>query len=427
MARSLLGRIADSFAPTNLATPVPFSRRHSYTGTGHEGGSRYDMGAQLRSMGSVGTLFAIVDKLSNSTASVEWELWRKAPSGKPEDRVQVTSHAALDLWNKANDFMAGQLYVEIFQQHLELTGEAYWVIVRGMGIPLEMWPVKPSRMTPNPHPTEYLIGWIYTAPDGQKIPLGIDEVIQLRKPDPDNSYRGMSPVQALLRDIESSRHAAEYTRNFFVNGAMPGGLIEFPVALDDPAYERFRDRWAEQHQGVRNAHRVALIEHGGKWIDRKFTMADMQLSELRKLSSEAIREAYGFPKAMLGTVDDVNRANAEAGAAMYKEELIVPRSDRIKGALNHRLLPMFGDTAIDLEFDYASPVPANREADNAERTSKAGAYLALIKAGADPEDAAAAVGLPILRNNGLPQAFPGERAGVQDRLTRGNVTVGSDG
>ena len=54
---------------------------------------------------------------------------RPSPRAK-EDRIEVTSHAALDLWNKPNKFMPRQEFVETFQQHVDLTGEACWVIAR---------------------------------------------------------------------------------------------------------------------------------------------------------------------------------------------------------------------------------------------------------------------------------------------------------
>ncbi len=48
--------------------------------------------------------------------------------------------------------------------------------------------------------------------------------------------------------------------------AEPGGIIEVPTPLSDPDFDQLRDRWNEQHRGVANAHRVAILEHG-KWIE----------------------------------------------------------------------------------------------------------------------------------------------------------------
>ena len=67
MARTLLGALFNR-------TPVPYVSGRSNLSipwrapTGAE--------AQMRAMGTVGTLFAIVNRTSNATALVEWKLYR---------------------------------------------------------------------------------------------------------------------------------------------------------------------------------------------------------------------------------------------------------------------------------------------------------------------------------------------------------------
>jgi HK97 family phage portal protein len=347
-------------------------------------------------MGAVGTLFNIVSTTSQAVAEVEWKLWRKAKSGKPEDRKEVTSHAALDVWNKPNSFFTRQELVESVQQHIDLTGEGWCVVGRNpkaRTIPLELWPVRPDRMTPVASPTEFLTGYIYTSPDGEQVPLERDSVLMLRMPNPEDPYRGMGPVQAILTDIDSAKYSAEWNRNFFLNSAEPGGIIEVPTRLGDGEWKEMVTRWREQHQGVANAHRVAVIEQG-KWVNRTFSMRDMQFVELRNVSKEIIREAFGFPKFASGEVDDVNRATAEASANWFAARLTVPRLKRWKGLLNNDLLPLFGGAGQGLEFDYESPVTEDEEAENAERTSKATAAKTYIDAGFTGDSVKDALELP---------------------------------
>jgi hypothetical protein len=184
-----------------------------------------------------------------------------------------------------------------------------------------------------------------------------------------------------------------WNRNFFHNDASPGGIIEVDKRLDEGEFDEMTRRWREQHQGVRNAHRVAVIEQG-KWVDRSFSMRDMQFSELRNVSRELIREAFGYPKPMLGSVDDINRANAEAGELVFARWVLKQRLERIKGALNHDYLPLFGVT--DLEFDYEDPTPQDRAADLAERQAAIDMAISLIEAGFDAAEVLKFLGLPDL-------------------------------
>ncbi|MGE5827664.1 MAG: phage portal protein [Micromonosporaceae bacterium] len=362
---------------------------------------------QMKAYGTVGTLFSIVHRTSNATSQVNWRLWRQAPN--PIDRVEVTSHAALDVWNRPNAFMTRQELVEVGQQHIDLTGEG-WIVAAGnprfpKAGPLELWPVRPDRMAPVPHSTEYLSGYVYTGPNGEQVPLRTDSVLFLRMPNPLDPYRGLGPVQAALVDLDSSRYSAEWNRNFFLNSAEPGGIIEVDKRLTDDEFNELTSRWREQHQGIAQAHRVAVLEQG-KWVDKKYTQKDMQFVELRTLSRDFIREAFGISKFALGDIDDVNRASAVAAADWFARYLTLERLERWKGMLNADFLPLFGTTAKGLEFDYDSPIPDDPERTNAERESKANAAKTYIDAGAKAESVKKALDLPEALQFEAPQPAP---------------------
>jgi len=384
----------------SLLAPL-FNKAPAYVGASAGTGlfsrlmGRNDATAQMAAMGSVGTLFNIVSTTSQAVAEVEWKLWRKAKSGNKDDRTEVTSHAALDVWNKPNKFMTGQELRESVQQHIDLTGEG-WCYVgrndRARSLPLELWPVRPDRISPVPSVEDFIAGYIYTTPDGLAVPWETDQVLMLRMPNPLDPYRGMGPVQAILTDIDSSKYSAEWNRNFFLNSAQPGGIIQVDKRLSDDEWKEMTARWREQHQGVSNAHRVAVIEQG-EWKTVNFSMRDMQFVELRTVAKETIREAFGFPKFAAGEVQDVNRASADASAAWFAKRLTVPRLQRWKGMANNDFLPLFGGDP-NLEFDFESPVAEDEEAENAERGSKATAAKTYIDAGFTADSVVEALDLP---------------------------------
>ena len=378
-------------AAVRNGTPIPFSSRaFSFPWIPQRGQER-----QLKTMGSVGTLFGIVNRTSNATAQVEWCLYRKSASGDPEKRTKITRHAALDLWNKPNPFMPRQEFVETCQQHVDLTGEGWWVVgtdPRAPTLPLSLWPVRPDRMAPIPDAEKFISHYEYTGPNGERVRLELNEVVFLRMPNPEDPFRGMGPVQSILTDLDATRYSAEWNRNFFINGAEPGGIIEVEKKLTDPEFDELQDRWEEQHKGVSNAGRVAILEGGMKWVDRKFTNRDMQFVELREVNRDTILEAFGFPEFMLGILEDANRASSTASKEFFAEYLTTPRLERFKAALNNDLLPLFGDPT--LEFDYEDPKPADREADALELTAKADAASKLVQAGWSDVDVLESVGLP---------------------------------
>lgn len=393
--RSLFGGIVAQTAP-----PVPYisKYRNGLINLGMPRGSR-GRAEQMGMYEEIGTLYGVVSKLANMTSLVDWKLWKKAASGLKEDRTEVTRHAALMVWNRPNPFMPRQEFVEVGQQHIDLTGEEWWVINRSRltgGTPIEMWPVRPDRMSPVESNTDFIAGYIYTSPDGEKVPLAREDVIMIRTPAPLDIYRGMSAVGALEADLDSARTQSAWVSAFFRNAAQPGGIIEVETQLRDEEFEQMTERWRQQHQGVSNAGRVAILEQG-KFVPLSYSQKDMQFVESKGITKQAILDAYGFPKFGLGDVDDVNRATAGASLALMAETLTVPRLERIKGALNHEFLPMFGATTADLEFDYEDPVPPDTEQENATLTAKTSAFKTLIDAGVDPDEAADACGLPRMK------------------------------
>lgn len=405
MRQSFLSTVASSFR--NLA-PVPYVSQGQRYGGGLGTtllGQPSGMEAQMRAMGSNGTLFAIVDRIITSYSQVEWHLYRKAASGKKEDRKEVTSHAAIDLMNAPNAFMTGMAFLEAAQQHEELTGEQWWVIskVPGISLPLELWPVRPDRMRPVTDPKKFCVGYEYVGPSGEVVPLGLDEVVFQRRPNPLDPYRGMGPVQTILTDLDASRFGREWNRQFFVNSAEPGGLLTVEKRLSDDEFNELRTRWSEQHKGISGAHRVAILENGVTWVDRKYTNRDMQFAELIDAGRETIREAFGFPKPMTGATDDINRANAEAGELVFARWLMVPRLQRQKAVRNTVLLPMYPGSR-NLEWDYDTPVPEDKQAEATELDVRADAAVKLWTAGWAPDDILTTVGLPEMRYVGAPAA-----------------------
>lgn len=375
--------------------------------------------ARMRSFSTNGTVNANVGLLASSTASPQWNLYSKQPvDGRvryttndqgSDQRKQVVKHQALNVLAKpasmvidgyeVNFFTQTSLF-EISQIWMDTTGKSHWVVDFDprASFPVGLWPVRPDRMVPVPSSKGFLAGWVYTAPDGmERIPLKPWEVIFNRYPDPLDVYSGTGPIGSVLTDIEAVRYAAEYNRNYFLNSAIPGGVLQADHELEDEEFNRLTNRWREAHKGVSRAHRIAVLEAGITWVPTHTTMKDMDFAALRLSSRDIIREALGMHKVMTGVTDDVNRANAQTGEEVFASWKIKPRLERWRDVLNNQFLPLFGSAGADVEFDFILPTPQNREQDNLELKTKSEAALALVTGGYDQHDVLMAVGLPDMK------------------------------
>jgi len=324
---SLLG--AAFRAPVSNEAPVPYTgRRAGGNVFGGGANSALPLDAPLRN----GTLYAILDATSTAVSAVEWGLWRtpkQGQAGTDAEREPVHVHAARTLWEHPNPYMTREELVETVQQHIDgPRGVGYLLVVKRGNIPIELWFARPDRMKVVPSATEFIHGWIYTTPDGEKIPFPADEVIPIRKPSPIDPYAGSSPAAAVATDLVAAEYVAQYNRAFFENSAEPGGILSVEGSLTDDQFTELVTRWGEQHRGVARAHRVAVVEHGMKYTPRQVTQRDMQFSELRTGVRDVIMEAYRISKTALGISDDVNRAAALAAEYQFANTITLPRLRR---------------------------------------------------------------------------------------------------
>jgi NADH:ubiquinone oxidoreductase subunit len=260
-------------------------------------------------------------------------------------------------------------------------------------------------MEPIPDPDSFIAGWIYTSPTGEQIPLRTNEVIQEKRPNPLDPYRGAGPVASILPNIQQQRYATEYQRNLFLNGADPGGVITVPNKMSERDFDELVDRWRESHRGVARAGQVGVLENGAVWTPNAHSNKDMEYGQLRLANRDELREAWRIHKAMMGSSDDVNRANAQTAQEIFVAWQVLPRLNRRRDTLNCKLLPLFGGADKTVEFDYEDPSPVNAETAATEMLQKAQAAAALLATGVfNPRDVLEAVGLPDMDVQDVPAA-----------------------
>jgi phage portal protein BeeE len=397
----LLDLLETARAPAaEKVTPVP------YTGTQTTALAMFGRGTepterQLDLTTTESTLLSIVDLISGDTASVVWDLYRGETTSNmdPPDGVDPLGrrqHLAVKLWHQPNRFMTGMHYRSVLAWHFEAVGEAWAVCdYASPGMPGSFWPVRPDRMKPITDPDAYLLGYVYTGPNGERVPLELNEVLRITRPHPLDPHRGIGPVPSLMLPLTTSLTSQQWIQAFYNNDATPGGMIELgrDEILDDDDWSTLRRRWNEQHRGVSRAHRVGILEIG----EFKPTVVDLQklqVTEMRHLTRDQVLEAYRIHKHMIGASDDVNRANAVAADDSYARRILHRRVRYWYDYANGPYLACFGNTGQGVYWCPEGVVPEDEEAENAERDSKATAAKTLTEAGFSRAEIAQYLDLP---------------------------------
>jgi HK97 family phage portal protein len=308
-----------------------------------------------------GWVYACINAVGDNVASTQIKLQTKTKDGWKD----VPEHEALVPLQKANPLQSGYELLFSTASLLELDGNAPWLVIKNESgsRPLEIWPLNPSKLTAKNDSTGLITHYELLTDNGIKR-LETDEVIPHKTFNPQSLYRGIGTVAAAAVAIDTDEFAATWNKNFFYNSAMPSATLETDKALTPEQHARLKAQWESKYQGLDNAHKLAILESGLKFNPISMSQKDMDFLESRRFSRDEILALFRVPKVILGIVEDVNRANAEASEYIFAKYRIRPMVRLIVEKLNEFYLPLFkGLNQDNWRFTFVDPVPDNVELD----------------------------------------------------------------
>lgn len=310
-------------------------------------------------------VYACVNAISEQTSSIKLHLYKQRYTRAGVKIDEIYDHPALSLLYEVNDYMTSYQLFEITQIYLELTGEAYWVVLRNAdGTPYQLWPLRPDWVYIDTSNSAYIDQYIY-APNGihdeKAVKIPKNDIIPFKYPNPTNPYRGRGAVQAAAMAIDTDQFSAEWNRNFFYNSAIPYLILRTKKKPKQEEIDRFMASWQSNFQGKANSHKIAML--AGEWEDPfvfgdKFK--DMDFIEQRHMMRDEILAMFRVGKSTLNLTEDVNRANANASNRNFLETVITPKMMRLVAHLNEFYLRRNWSDE-DLFFDFEDPAPADVE------------------------------------------------------------------
>jgi HK97 family phage portal protein len=243
---------------------------------------------------------------------------------------------------------------------LELTGNAYWWIVKDqLGTPREIWHIPSNWVKIIPSKTDFVAGYTIQPP-GAPTPTPFDEteIIHFKYPSPFDIFYGTGPLLAARYGVDLNNEIKLYGINFLMNQAQPSGVLTTANTLNEDQYLRLKEQWNARYRGSRNAGKMAILENGLTYQQIGQGLKDIKFEDMANTIRDEILAIFGVPASKLGLVEDVNRANAEANDYTYQKETIEPRLRLIEEKLNEKLMPVYD---VGLEAHFVSPVPQDKE------------------------------------------------------------------
>jgi HK97 family phage portal protein len=273
-------------------------------------------------------VYSCVRILSEAVAGLPLHLYRYNASGGKEKAVNHPLYFLLH--NEPNPEMTSFSFRETLMSHLLLWGNAYAQIIRnGRGEVMALYPLMPNRMTVDRDPAGRLC-YLYsrTSEDAPTLSSRLSQVV-LNPSDvlhiPGLGFDGLvgySPIAMAKNAIGMAIACEEYGAKFFANGAAPGGVLEHPGVVKDPA--KVRESWNSVYQGSGNSHRVAVLEEGMKYQPIGISPEQAQFLETRKFQINEIARIYRIPPHMIGDLEKSSFSNIEQQSLEFVKYTLDP-------------------------------------------------------------------------------------------------------
>ena len=304
------------------------------------GGSTSGKSVTERSSMQMTAVYSCVRILAEAVAGLPLHLYKYNESGGKERAAENQLYFLLH--DEPNPEMTSFVFRETLMTHLLLWGNAYAQLIRnGKGEVIALYPLMPNRMTVDRDNKGRLYYQYWRGKDEAK--LSRDNIVILQPSDvlhiPGLGFDGLvgySPIAMAKNAVGMAIACEEYGAKFFANGATPGGILEHPGIVKDPA--RVRESWNAVYQGSSNAHRIAVLEEGMKYTPIGISPEQAQFLETRKFQINEIARIFRVPPHMVGDLEKSSFSNIEQQSLEFVKYTLEPWLVRWEQAMVRSLL-----------------------------------------------------------------------------------------
>lgn len=280
-------------------------------------------------------VYIAVNRIAEAAALVPLRVYRVTG----ERRSEVIRHPLEDLLDAPNPYLSHFELIEQTVGHLELAGNAYWFLAGdAAGVPTEIWPLRPDRVSIVPDAAQYVRGYLYEI-DGQRIPLLPAEVVHFKRWHPANDYYGLSALEAARLAVTGDRAMAEWNRSTFSRDqGVPAGIVHIKDFVSDADFERIRREWQQSYGGPQR--RTAFLRGGAiEWQNIGLNHNELDFLKGRLAHRDEILNCFGIPVGLIS--ENATEANATVAERLFIERTLWPKLVRLAQKITQELLPFW--------------------------------------------------------------------------------------
>lgn len=240
-----------------------------------------------------------INVLANNIAPLQLRVIR----GSRNDVQAIENHPILRLLDNPNGVMSPEDLWRAWIVDLMLGGEfGLEVAKNSQGHPLELWPKQPEEFIVRAESTRYrrVAGYKIDDSHGEPYILTPEEFIHFKFYNPQQPFRGISPVSAVRLSIMIDQLAQAWSRLFFRNSARPDFAVIAPEGVTRTEKEEILAKLRSDHSGV-HAHEPIVLESGITDIKTfSYPTKDIEWVSQREFSRDEVSAIVGVPDEIMG-------------------------------------------------------------------------------------------------------------------------------
>lgn len=252
--------------------------------------------------------WAAVRVITGTLASLPFIVYRRNSSGGKNRAMEHPIYELLH--NRPNLYMDALTFIETRQAHVLTYGNGFAEIQRdGGGRPIALWPLLPDK-TFRKISDEGVPYYEVHLSKGGTVYLPDYNVLHIKGLGFDG-YTGYNVVAYHKEAIGYGVAVKEFGGRFFGNNASPGGILEYPKDLSDPARKNIMESWNLAHKGLNKAHRMQILEEGLKWVKIGVDPEQAQALEVQKYTVDDCSRIFNIPPHKIGSMERATFSNIE--------------------------------------------------------------------------------------------------------------------
>lgn len=285
-------------------------------------------------------VYDCVNILSQSIASLPLSVYKREVKKDKVHNSKAFDHTLYSiLHDEPNSEMTSYSWRVVMMVHLALRGNHFSQIIRNnAGKVTGIYPLDPDKMQVIRTDSKE-IRYMYQHDTYGQVPLYPYEVLHVLGMTM-NGIIGMSPIEYNRHTIGMSIAMEEFGGTLFKNGATPSGVVsgEGVKSMSDTAFDRFKQSFKENYQGLMNAGKPLILEDGFKFTPITISNRDGQYLESRKFTKADIASMYRIPPHMINEMDKATFSNIEHQSIQFVTDAIRPWAVNIEQESRRKLL-----------------------------------------------------------------------------------------